>query len=70
MTLKDDHDFNLGESTCASSALFQALYGEEGDGNVCCPANIINFKKNIMHETSGKGVHFMMSDGVGIIMIV
>lgn len=66
LTLKDDNDFKLSDSTCASSATFQALYGEEGDGNVYCPANILDFKKKLMHETCGKGVHFMMSDGVGI----
>lgn len=69
-TLKDKHDFKLNESICASSASFQALYGEEGDGNVCSPANILDFKKKIMHETAGKGVHFMMSDGVSILLIL
>lgn len=66
MTLKEENDFKLNDSTCASSATFQAFYGEKGDGNVCCPDNIMDFKKKIMYETAGKGVHFMMSDGVGI----
>lgn len=66
LTLKEENDFKLTDSSCASSATFQAFYGETGDGNVCCPANILDFKKKVMFETNGIGVHFMMSDGVSV----
>lgn len=65
-TLKGENDFKINDSNCASASGFQAFYGETGDGNICCPANILDFKKHIMSETSGKGVHFMLSDGVSI----
>ncbi|CAG9855807.1 unnamed protein product [Phyllotreta striolata] len=63
MTLKDDNDFKLYESYCACPATFQAFYGKDGDGNVCSPNNILDFKEKVLCETGGKGVHFMMSDG-------
>lgn len=63
MTLKDEHDFTLSESSCASSATFQCLYGADGTGNVCNPSNLTDFSGRVGHET-GQGVHFMMSDGV------
>lgn len=63
-TLKEENDFKLYSSCCASSATFQAFYGTANDGNVCNPANIADFKEKVLHETQGKGVHFMMSDGV------
>lgn len=63
LTLRDDHDFKVSESTCASNALFQALYGTEEDGNVCNPGNLIDFTERVKNETDGQGVHFMMADG-------
>ncbi|CAG9816211.1 unnamed protein product [Phaedon cochleariae] len=63
LTLKDDNDFKLGDSICASPVTFQAMYGKDGDGNVCSPENIIDFRDKVLHETDQKGVHFMMSDG-------
>ncbi|KAJ8919707.1 hypothetical protein NQ315_006235 [Exocentrus adspersus] len=63
LTLRDENDFKLQESMCASPATFQALYGARGDGNVCCPDNIRDFKRKVVHESDGEGVHFMMSDG-------
>lgn len=63
LTLKEQNDFKLNESTCASAATFQALYGKDDDGNVCSPENILDFKSKVIHETDQQGVHFMMSDG-------
>ncbi|XP_018567759.1 cap-specific mRNA (nucleoside-2'-O-)-methyltransferase 1 isoform X2 [Anoplophora glabripennis] len=63
LTLRDENNFRLQDSMCASPVTFQALYGKRGDGNVCCPENIEDFKTKVLHETDGKGVHFMMSDG-------
>lgn len=63
-TLRGENDFKLSSSCCASGATFQPLYGSQGDGNVCCPENIQDFKEKVLHGTHGEGVHFMMSDGV------
>ncbi|KAJ8927721.1 hypothetical protein NQ314_019782, partial [Rhamnusium bicolor] len=51
LTLKDENDFALHESTCASSVTFQSFYGKLEDGNVCCPENIEDFKEKVIHET-------------------
>jgi cap1 methyltransferase len=63
-TLRDENDFKLTESICASPVTFLPMYGVNGDGNVCCPENIEDFKEKVLHETENRGVHFMMSDGV------
>ncbi|XP_044746355.1 cap-specific mRNA (nucleoside-2'-O-)-methyltransferase 1 isoform X2 [Coccinella septempunctata] len=62
-TLKDDHDFKLHESRCASTFSFQTFYGSTGDGNICCPDNITDFKRKVLFQTNQEGVHFMTSDG-------
>ncbi|KAL1516535.1 hypothetical protein ABEB36_000442 [Hypothenemus hampei] len=62
LTLKDEHDFKISESTCASVASFQALYGANEDGDVRNPDNIEDFCDRVKHETT-LGVHFLMSDG-------
>ncbi|RZC32066.1 cap-specific mRNA (nucleoside-2'-O-)-methyltransferase 1, partial [Asbolus verrucosus] len=62
-TLRDQNDFKITDSLCVSPVTFIPLYGVKGDGNVCCPANICDFKEKVLHETENKGVHFMMSDG-------
>ncbi|CAH1979734.1 unnamed protein product [Acanthoscelides obtectus] len=63
LTLKEENNFRLHESTCASPVSFQAIYGKDDDGNVCSPDNIEDFRDRIKHETGGKGVHFLMADG-------
>lgn len=63
-TLKKENDFNLNSSCCSTCLTFQPFYGSQNDGNVCCPDNIQDFKERVLHETEGRGVHFMMSDGV------
>lgn len=68
-TLKQENDFQLFNSGCASPASFQALYGANGDGDVCCPENIQSFKESLLLDTHNEGVHFMMSDGVSIIKL-
>ena len=37
--------------------------GREGDGDVFKEENIKAFKKFVLENTDGKGVHFMMADG-------
>lgn len=65
LTLKDKNDFKLADSVCASQVTFLPLYGARGDGNICCPDNIEDFKSKVLHETK-EGVHFVMADGVSI----
>ncbi|XP_066255913.1 cap-specific mRNA (nucleoside-2'-O-)-methyltransferase 1 [Euwallacea similis] len=62
LTLKDEHDFRVSESTCASPVTFQTLYGADDSGDVCNPNNLKHFSERVLYETNG-GVHFMMSDG-------
>lgn len=66
LTLRGENDFKLTESICASPVTFLPLYGANGDGDACCPENINDFTEKVLLETENKGVHFMMSDGVGI----
>lgn len=70
MTLKDDHDFTLCESSCASSEIFQGLYGARGDGNVYFPENIEDFCSKLKNSTEGLGVHFLLADGVSFIFVL
>jgi cap1 methyltransferase len=44
--------------------LVQGLHGIEGDGDVYRPENIKEFTHFVLSQTEGKGVHFMMADGV------
>ena len=37
--------------------------GADGDGNVFNAENIETFRRFVMENTGGKGVHFMMADG-------
>ncbi|KAL3285408.1 hypothetical protein HHI36_019510 [Cryptolaemus montrouzieri] len=62
-TLRDENDFQLYNSCCISPQSFQAFYGTQKDGNVCCPDNILDFKSKVLFSTRGEGVHFMTSDG-------
>ncbi|KAK9891380.1 hypothetical protein WA026_014623 [Henosepilachna vigintioctopunctata] len=63
LTLKGKDDFRLNTSCCISPHSFQAFYGSAGDGNVCNPENIKDFKEKVLFQTNGLGVHFMTSDG-------
>ena len=38
--------------------------GIDGDGDVYNPENIREFKRFVLSQTEGKGVAFMMADGV------
>ena len=38
--------------------------GVDGDGDVYNPNNIATFRRYVLSQTDGKGVHFMMADGV------
>lgn len=68
LTLRgSSNDFKVNESTCASGATFQPLYGASKDGNIFDPRNIENFRDDVLLDTDNEGVHFMMSDGVSVI---
>lgn len=41
--------------------------GHNGDGDVYKPTNISSLEKYVMKMTEGKGVHFVMADGVSSI---
>ena len=38
--------------------------GVDGDGDVYVPDNIVAFRRYVLSQTEGQGVHFMMADGV------
>ena len=38
--------------------------GSNGDGNIYCVDNQESFKTFILDKTKGRGVHFVMADGV------
>ena len=40
--------------------------GLEGDGDVYRPDNLDEFRRFVLENTDGLGVHFMMADGVRI----
>lgn len=44
--------------------------GYEGDGDITNPDNLSEFKSYVLKCTEGKGVHFVMADGVSKIMVV
>ena len=43
---------------------FLGVGGYEGDGDVTQPDNLQAFREYVMEQTNGKGVHFVMADGV------
>lgn len=40
--------------------------GIDGDGNIYKSENMGEFHRFVLSQTEGKGVHFMMADGVGL----
>ena len=45
-------------------SIFAGLGGYDGDGDVTKPDNLVAFQEYVMEQTDGKGVHFVMADGV------
>ena len=43
--------------------------GYDGDGDITKPDNLSAFKEYVMMQTEGKGVHFVMGDGVSLSLI-
>ena len=40
--------------------------GYDGDGDITRPDNLIAFREYVMSQTDGRGVHFVMGDGVSV----
>jgi len=60
------HDFKLDDFYAGPPESFEPHYGVngvDGDGNVFDSDNIEAFRKFVLDNTGGKGVHFMMADG-------
>ena len=60
------HDFKMDDFYAGPPESFEPHYGvngADGDGNVFNSDNIREFRKFVMENTGGKGVHFMMADG-------
>lgn len=62
-TLRRENDFKLDDFSAGPCETFHPYYGPREDGDVFWPENQNAFRKLIMKQTKGKGVHFMMSDG-------
>merc|ERR1740128_82100 len=65
-TLKGSNDFKLEDFHAAPSESFEPHYGVngvDGDGDVYVPDNIVAFRRYVLSQTEGQGVHFMMADG-------
>jgi len=43
--------------------------GHDEDGDIYKPKNILSLEKYVMKMTEGKGVHFVMADGVSNLKI-
>ena len=43
---------------------YAGVNGYDGDGDITKPDNIIAFREYVMSQTEGRGVHFVMADGV------
>lgn len=39
--------------------------GIDGDGDITRPENISAFRNFVLDSTEGRGLHFLMADGVG-----
>lgn len=62
--MKGPNDFKLSDFLAGSPETFDTYYGEDDDGDVFKPNNIKSLKNYVLSRTDGKGVHFMMADGV------
>ena len=65
-TLKGKCDFKLEDFFAGPPESFETHYGVngiEGDGDVFKEDNLKAFKRHVLENTDGLGVHFMMADG-------
>lgn len=45
------------------------MNGYEGDGDITRPDNLVAFQEYVMSQTEGRGVHFVMADGVSVVTL-
>ena len=61
-------DFKLdaftSDSPCETFDPHYGVGGYDGDGDITRPDNQLTFKNYVIDNTGGKGVHFVMADGV------
>lgn len=58
-------DFNHFQRICSINLLvYTGVGGYDGDGDITKPDNLLEFRKYVLSSTEGKGVHFVMADGV------
>ena len=50
--------------------LFIGKGGYDGDGDITKPENVEEFKEYVLTCTEGRGVHFVMADGVRRLAII
>lgn len=70
MTLKGDNDFKLSEFVAGAPEFFEPFYGVggvDGDGDVTKTENLKEFQNFVREQTNGRGVHFLMADGVNFV---
>ena len=61
------NDFKLDEFYSAPVEFFEPHYGvggADGDGDIMNSKNLETFRKFVLAETGGKGVHLVTGDGV------
>ncbi|KAH0792330.1 cap-specific mRNA (nucleoside-2'-O-)-methyltransferase 1-like [Histomonas meleagridis] len=63
MTLAGDHDWASNARFCSDVSSFVRCYGEEGDGNIFKPSNLISFQEEIGKQTNGEMVSLVTGDG-------
>ncbi|XP_067142705.1 cap-specific mRNA (nucleoside-2'-O-)-methyltransferase 1 isoform X1 [Centruroides vittatus] len=65
-TLRGQNDFKLEEFFAGPPESFEPHYGVnglEGDGDIYVSENLREFRRFVLENTDGKGVHFVMADG-------
>jgi len=67
-TLRADwaNDFKIDDFIAGSPETFDCHYGVngyQGDGDIFREDNLLAFKKYVLENSDGKGVHFVMADG-------
>ena len=62
-TLEGEYLLTFRCSTVISS-LHLGVNGIDGDGDIMNPDNLVAFKEFVFNNTDGKGVYFVMGDGV------
>ena len=64
-------DFKLDafNSPCETLTTHYGVGGYNGDGDITKPENQSEFRRYVMEGTEGRGVHFVMADGVSVVSL-